>query len=74
MKTVIINGANGYVASNFICNLLKQDYKVIALVRANKQDPEDRMNDALANINEGIEIDYQAFLVAMWIIFILQPV
>lgn len=57
MKTVIINGANGYVASNFICNLLKQDYKVIALVRANKQDPEDRMNDALANINEGIEID-----------------
>ena len=57
MKTVIINGANGYVASNFVCNLLKQDYKVIALVRANKQNPEDRMKDALANINEGVEID-----------------
>ena len=57
MKTVIINGANGYVASNFICDLLKQQYMVIALVRANKQDPEDRMNDALNLINDGTAVD-----------------
>lgn len=33
MKTIIINGANGYVASHFIIKLLKHKYKVIALVR-----------------------------------------
>jgi len=57
MKTVIINGANGYVASNFIQNLLKQDYNVIALVRTNKQEPEDRMNDALVLLNDGADIN-----------------
>ena len=57
MRTVIINGANGYVASNFINNLLKQHYAVIALVRANKQDPEERMNEVLAHINDGKEIN-----------------
>jgi nucleoside-diphosphate-sugar epimerase len=57
MRTVIINGANGYVASNFIKNLLKQHYKVIALVRANKQDPEERMKEVLAHINDGKEIN-----------------
>ena len=57
MRTVIINGANGYVASNFINNLLKQHYTVIALVRANDQDPEDRMSEVLAQINDGKEIN-----------------
>ncbi len=57
MRTIIINGANGYVASNFINNLLKSDYMVIALVRANKQDPEERMNDVLAHINDGKDIN-----------------
>jgi nucleoside-diphosphate-sugar epimerase len=57
MRTVIINGANGYVASNFINNLLKQHYTVIALVRANGQDPEDRMSEVLAQINDGKEIN-----------------
>jgi len=57
MRTVIINGANGYVASNFINSLLKKQFMVIALVRANKQDPEDRMNEVLAHINDGKEIN-----------------
>ena len=58
MKTVIVNGANGYVASNFISQLLTQGYNVIALVRANKQEPEERMNDALvfSNVNTGVDI------------------
>ena len=33
MRKVIINGANGFVASNFIVELLNQNYYVIALVR-----------------------------------------
>lgn len=53
MKTVIINGANGYVASNFINSLLKKHYNVIALVRTNKQEPEERMNEVLALLNDG---------------------
>ena len=57
MRTVIINGANGYVASNFINNLLKQHYMVIALVRGNGQDPEERINEVLASINDGAETD-----------------
>lgn len=57
MRTVIINGANGYVASNFINDLLKQHYKVIALVRGNGKDPEDRMSKVLAHINDGKEIN-----------------
>ena len=44
MKTIIINGANGYVASHFINQLLKQKHKVIALVRpSNKNSPTERM-------------------------------
>ncbi|WP_372751791.1 SDR family oxidoreductase [Labilibaculum sp.] len=54
MKRVIINGANGYVASNFINELLTQDYEVIALVRdSNKCSSVDRMKNALAEINEA---------------------
>lgn len=54
MKKIIINGANGYVASNFIHTLLKQNYKVIALVRAgSKSSPDKRMMDALSEINNG---------------------
>ncbi|HSH50715.1 MAG TPA: SDR family oxidoreductase, partial [Bacteroidales bacterium] len=53
MKTIIINGANGYVASNFISKLLTKNYKVIALVRAGKNiSPEQRMRDALAENSE----------------------
>jgi len=54
MKTIIINGANGYVASNFINKLLVHKYKVIALVRAsNNCSSRQRMIDALSEINDG---------------------
>lgn len=54
MKTIIVNGANGYVASNFINKLLEQNYKVVALVRPGvKASSEDRMINALTEICEG---------------------
>ncbi len=54
MKTIFINGANGYVASNFINKLLTQNYKVIALVRASsKYSSDERMREALSEINDG---------------------
>lgn len=54
MKTIIVNGANGYVASNFINKLLEQNYKVVALVRPGvKASSEERMKGALTEISEG---------------------
>ncbi len=54
MKRIVINGANGYVASHFIFELLKHDYEVIALVRESKNaSPQERMQDVLAEINNG---------------------
>ena len=54
MKTIIINGANGFVASNFILKLLKQNYKVIALVRAGiNNSSAERMKEALVESNDG---------------------
>ena len=54
MKTIIINGANGYVASHFINKLLKQKYKVIALVRPSiRFSPTERMIAALAESSDG---------------------
>jgi nucleoside-diphosphate-sugar epimerase len=53
MKTIIINGANGYVASNFIYKLLELKYKVIALVRPSvKASSEERMRGVLTEISE----------------------
>lgn len=58
MKTIIVNGANGYVASNFINELVKKKYRVIALVRGNnKFTPEKRMEDVLNEINNNVSID-----------------
>ncbi len=52
MRKIIINGANGYVASNFIHELLVNNYKVIALVRdSSKHSADERMIDALNKIN-----------------------
>ncbi len=54
MKRIIINGANGYVASNFIYQLLARNYEVIALVRnSGKRSSLRKMKDALSEINEG---------------------
>ena len=56
--TIIINGANGYVASNFIHKLLEQKYKVIALVRPGlNSSPKERMIKALTEINEGVYLN-----------------
>jgi nucleoside-diphosphate-sugar epimerase len=58
MKTVVVNGANGYVASNFIANLLKTGFKVVALVRpTHKFTPEERMKSILTDIADGEPID-----------------
>nr|MBD3622296.1 SDR family oxidoreductase [Sunxiuqinia sp.] len=53
MRKIIINGANGYVAANFINQLLLNDYEVIAFVRANKHSPEERMHTMLVEMNGG---------------------
>ena len=58
MKTIIVNGANGYVASNFTNSLLKGKYKVIALVRGSKKQPaEERLKNVLADLNDGEKIN-----------------
>ncbi len=54
MKRIIVNGANGYVASHFILALLERNYEVIALIRRNGEcTPEERMNKVLKEISEG---------------------
>ena len=51
MKTIVVNGANGYVAANFINKLLFGGYKVVALVRGSKKTAEERMKEALLVMN-----------------------
>ncbi|MFW5831734.1 MAG: SDR family oxidoreductase [Prolixibacteraceae bacterium] len=49
MKKIIVNGANGYVASHFINELLLQNYQVVALVRESGNcSSAERMKKALA--------------------------
>ncbi|MCK3683139.1 SDR family oxidoreductase [Maribellus sp. YY47] len=55
MKTIVINGANGYVAANFINELLLEDFKIIALVRAGKIPAQERMINMLSDLNDGKE-------------------
>lgn len=60
MKRIIINGANGYVASNFIKKLIAQDYEVIALVRGNsKFSAKQRMLNALEEMSNGEKLKYE---------------
>lgn len=59
MKKIIVNGANGYVASNFINELLQQNYSVIALARSNaKYSAEERIKAALLDMNEGEDVNF----------------
>ena len=52
MRRVIINGANGYVASHFISELLVNGYDVVALVRERSNaTSEQRMHEALEEID-----------------------
>ncbi|MFV0591989.1 MAG: SDR family oxidoreductase [Draconibacterium sp.] len=57
MKTIVINGANGYVAANFINELLLEDFNIIALVRAGKVPSEQRMSNMLSELNDGKRIE-----------------
>lgn len=59
MKKIVINGANGYVASNFINELLLENFKVVALARGNKNNTaEQRVKAALKEMNDEKEVDY----------------
>lgn len=60
MKKIVINGANGYVASNFINELLKQNYKVVALARDGKKlCARERMEAALREMSDGEIIPFE---------------
>lgn len=59
MKRIILNGANGYVASNFILELLRKNYQVIALTRSTKKaSAEVRMKNALLEMNDDRRINF----------------
>lgn len=56
MKRIVVNGANGYVASNFVLELLKQGYRVTALVRGNsKFSAQDRLIRTLEEMADGAQ-------------------
>nr|WP_321356545.1 SDR family oxidoreductase [uncultured Draconibacterium sp.] len=59
MRKIVINGANGYVASNFINELLLENYKVVALARSNKKfTAEERVKAALKEMKGGEDVDF----------------
>lgn len=67
MKTIIINGANGYVASNFVLALLKQNYRVVALVRVNqKQSAQERMRQVLSEMCNGCGLSLENLTVCTY--------
>ncbi len=60
MNRIIIDGANGYVASHFAAELLKNNNQVLALARSNGDlSPSMRMKKILDEINENREDDYK---------------
>jgi nucleoside-diphosphate-sugar epimerase len=70
MKKIILNGANGYVASNFIVELLQKDYQVIALTRSNKKySAEERMKEALLEMSDGAMVDFDKLEVYNYSLF-----
>ena len=53
-ERIVVNGANGYVASNFIIELLRKGYHVTAFVRkSGNKSAEDRLKDVLTEMNDG---------------------
>ncbi len=51
---IVVNGANGYVASHFISALTGHGHEVSGLVRANSEnDPNERMQQMLSEIGHG---------------------
>lgn len=54
MKRVIIVGANSFVASHFVHELLQNNYEVVALVRSNSEySAQERMDQALIDTTLG---------------------
>jgi nucleoside-diphosphate-sugar epimerase len=59
MQKIVINGANGFVASHFIRELLKRNYEVVAFVRSGKKrSSRQKMTDALDEINIDKSLNY----------------
>ncbi|HKJ80214.1 MAG TPA: SDR family oxidoreductase, partial [Prolixibacteraceae bacterium] len=55
MQKIIVNGANGYVASHFVKELLCQGFKVVALVRKSVGvSAAQRMKNVLGEIAPGV--------------------
>ncbi|WP_340113871.1 SDR family oxidoreductase [Maribellus mangrovi] len=67
---VVINGANGYVASNFVVELLKRRYEVVALVR-NKENESasDRMRETLNEMSDCDSVDLKRLKVYDYSLF-----
>lgn len=60
MKRVVVNGANGFIASNFIHELLSQGYEVIALVRSeNDLLSKQKMVKALKEVSNAEDLRYE---------------
>ncbi len=69
MKRIIINGANGYIASNFVNELLINNYEVITLIRKNKSHlPPERMGNALTRMNGGEYVSFRNLVVFEYIL------
>lgn len=64
MQKIIINGANGFVASHFILELLKQNFEVVALVRnGEKLSARQRMQQVLEEVSEKKQVDFSSLKV-----------
>jgi thioester reductase-like protein len=70
MKTILINGANGFVASNFISELLRQNYKVVAFVRGDDNEVANkRMLNSLAKVSDSNKLDTKKLRVLNYSLF-----
>ena len=69
MKRIIINGANGYIASHFVNELLVNNYEVIALIRNNKNHlPSERLGKALMRANDVEHISFRNLMVYEYVL------
>jgi len=67
---VVVNGANGYVASNFILELLENGYHVTALVRKKgRESAVERMKSVLVEMNEGEDLAFSRLEVFNYSLF-----
>jgi nucleoside-diphosphate-sugar epimerase len=60
MQKIVINGANGFVASHFIRELLEKDFQVFALVRnGEKISAQQRMENVLQEIDRENNLNFK---------------